>query len=142
MRRLKAAFSILFVATIVLTLALVFIDVAAALITIVSLAATLLIVWLVLPLRYELWPDRLRVVFPAWKWDIAYDGIRSVRPGRWYEAYGFAGVRFATAPSQSVTILRHDANLFRRPNLVISPEDREVFLRELERAMQNAEQRS
>jgi hypothetical protein len=107
----------------------------AALVTLVSLLAVLVIIWAILPRRYEVWPEQLRIVFPLFGWNIDYDGIDTVRAGRWYEAYGFAGVRFATAPSQTVTILRHHPNLLTHPNLVISPANREEFLRHLERAM-------
>ena len=99
-----------------------------------GILAILLFVWAILPKRYEVWPDHLRIVFPAWGWDIAYESIETVRGGHWYEAYGFMGVRFATSPSQSVTILRRNANLLTRPNVVISPEGREEFLRHLRRA--------
>jgi hypothetical protein len=34
-----------------------------------------------------------------------------------------------------VTILRHNANMFTHPNIVISPADREEFLRRVRRAM-------
>ena len=136
MRLFNAVLVLLTVTTVAITgILLVFVDAAGALITLVSLLATLAFVSLILPRRYEVWPDRLRIVFPAWSWNIEYAGIESVRPGRWYEAYGFWGMRFATAPSQTVTILRHNANMFTHPNLVISPEDREEFLRRLERAM-------
>ena len=60
---------------------------------------------------------------------------RPVRPSCPFEPYGFAGVRFATAPSQAITILRHNANMITHPNIVISPAAREEFLRQLERAM-------
>ena len=136
LRLVNTIFALLIVTNVAITLVLLaFADTASAAITFACLLATLLIVWLILPRRYEVWPERLRIVFPVWGWDIPYAGIKSVRAGRWYEAYGFAGVRFATAPSQSVTILRHNANLFTHPNLVISPEDREQFLRRLEHAM-------
>ncbi len=100
---------------------LVLVNVSTALVTLVSMLAVYALIWAILPRRYEVWPDRLRIVFPLFGWNIDYAGIETVRPGQWYEAYGFMGVRFATAPSQTVTILRHNANLITHPNLVISP---------------------
>jgi hypothetical protein len=118
---------------------LLLVDKLAAAVTGVSMLATFALLWFILPRRYEVWPDRLRLQFPTWGWDILYEGIATVRAGRWYEAYGFAGVRFATAPSQLVTILRHRSNMLRRPNLVITPRDRDEFLRQLHRAMGRTE---
>jgi hypothetical protein len=88
---------------------------APAAFTAVSLLATIGLIWLILPRRYEVWQGRLRLVFPVWSWSIPFKTIHMVREGQWYEAYGFIGIRFATAPSQAVTILRRNAGLFRRP---------------------------
>jgi hypothetical protein len=120
---------------VVAVLLVLFDDAMAGVILFVSTTLALVLVWLILPRRYEVWRDHLRIVFPAWGWDIPYKGIDTVRDIRWYEAYGFAGWRFATSPGQSVTILRHKANMFTHPNIVISPSNREEFLRQLERAM-------
>jgi hypothetical protein len=136
MRWLNAGLWALLAFTAVASMALlVLVDALSAGVTAASLVLTVGLIWLILPRRYEIWPDRLRIVFLLGGWDIALDGIESVHPGRWYQAYGFMGVRFATAPGQTVTIMRRNSNLFTRPNVVISPEDREVFLRELGRAI-------
>ena len=136
MRRFKAILLGLLAMDAVLVVALLLlVNGVAAAVTGISLVATVTVLLAILPRRYEVWPDRLRIVFPIRGWDIRYEGIETVRAGRWYEAYGFAGLRFATAPSQTVTVLRHNANLLTHPNLVISPADRDEFLRQLERAM-------
>jgi hypothetical protein len=116
-------------------------EVVAAAVAGAGLLATYALFWLILPRRYELWPDRLRLAFAAWRWDIPYDSIEMVREGRWYEAYGFMGVRFATAPGQTVVVLRRNSNLFRRPDLVISPEGRDEFLRQIGPAISLSSQR-
>ena len=136
MRLLNAIIALLLRMAVVIAVGLLaFVSALSAAITFASIA-TFALIWLILPRRYEVWPDHLRLVFPAWGWDLPYEGIETVRAGRWYEAYGFAGVRFAMAPSQTVTILRHNANMLTHPNVVISPADREQFLRQLQRAMQ------
>ncbi len=136
MRLINKLFAGLVILELTLTvILLVFADTASALVTFFSVVAVFIVIWVILPRRYELWPEHLRIVFPFFGWNIDYAGIDTVRPGQWYEAYGFMGVRFATAPSQTVTILRHNANLITHPNLVISPADREEFLRHLERVM-------
>ena len=136
MRRFNAILLGLLAMDVVLVVALLLlVNGVAAAVTGISLVATVAVLLAILPRRYEVWPDRLRIVFAIRDWDIPYGSIDVVRAGRWYEAYGFAGLRFATAPSQTVTVLRHNANLLTHPNLVISPADRDEFLRQLERAM-------
>jgi len=44
-------------------------------------------------------------------------------------------VRFATAPAQAIVVKRKGASMLRRPNIVFSPEDRNVFLEQLQRAL-------
>jgi hypothetical protein len=136
MRLFSAIIALLLLTDIVLAVVLlVLVNALSAVVTFVSMLATFVLIWLILPRRYEVWQDRLRIVFPAWGWDLPYEGIETVRAGRWYEAYGFAGWRFATAPSQTVTVLRHNPNMVTHPNIVISPANREEFLRHLRRAM-------
>ena len=135
-RLLTRLLALLLLATVVISaIMLTTLNAVSAASTFVSMVLLLAVILIILPRRYELWPDHLRIVFPLWGWNIHYDDIQTVRPARPFESFGFAGLRFATAPGQAVTILRHNSNMFTHPNLVISPEDREVFLRELERAM-------
>lgn len=103
--------------------------------TVVSGLATVAFIWVILPQRYEIWPDRLRIVFLRWRWDLSFDTIDSAQPGKGWEAYAYAGVRFATSPGQSIVVRRRGSNLFTRPQVVISPADRAVFMRELDKAM-------
>lgn len=127
----------LLILTVAMTVGLLLLsETIAALVTGGSLLATVALIWFILPVRYEVWPDRLRLVFPVGGWNIPFDTIQTVRHGLWYEAYGFIGIRFATAPSSTVTILRNRPSLFKRPNLVISPLDRDEFMRQLQRAME------
>ena len=107
----------------------------ALLFTIATLVVSLAFVWLILPKRYEIWPGRLRLVFPLGGWDVRFDTVDSVRPSTWWEAYAFMGVRFATNPAQAIVVLRRKMNLLTRPHIVISPADRDAFMRELEKAM-------
>ncbi len=97
-------------------------------ISLLVVGAVFPLLWLILPRRYEVWPDSLRIVFPLWRWRIAYDGIERVETSKVWQPYGFWGIRFATNPAQAVTIYRKDARMLGRPNLVISPENKETFL--------------
>ena len=93
------------------------------------------LLWLILPRRYEVWPDSLRIVFPLWRWRIAYESIERVETSKLWQPYGFWGIRFATNPAQAVTLYRKNARLLGRPNLVISPENKEIFLEHLDAVM-------
>ena len=99
-----------------------------ALVTAIALLLTYAFVWAILPTRYELSRSHLGLVFPWKTWRVSLESIEWVRAGNWWEAYGYFGMRFATRPGQSIVIRRRHPNLFTRPNLVISPENRDEFL--------------
>ena len=105
---------------------------SASLVTAVALLLTYAFVWAILPARYELSRTHLGIVFPWKTWHVALDSVEWVRAGNWWEAYGYYGMRFATKPGQSIVIRRKHPNLFTRPNLVISPDNRAEFLRALD----------
>lgn len=94
---------------------------------------TLVTLWAVIPRRYEVGQTELRVVTGAFTHRVPYETIAEVRPGKWYQTLGYAGVRYATSGSTAVEVRRS-----RGMNLVISPADRDEFLRELRRAMESA----
>jgi hypothetical protein len=87
------------------------------------------LIWLILPRRFEIWDDRLVIVFPVLaRWSLPFETIEAVEEARWWHAYAFMGVRFASSPGQSVDIIRRRPNLITRPNIVISPHDRAEFI--------------
>jgi hypothetical protein len=49
--------------------------------------------------------------------------------------FAYIGVRLATAPSQAVEVVRVKANLFRRPNLIVSPAGRDELVSVAGRAL-------
>lgn len=89
------------------------------------------LIWAVVPTRYELSRTHLSIVFPWKTWRVALDSVERARPGRWWESYAYWGLRFVTSPEQSIVIQRKRQNLLIRPNVVISPKDRDAFLRAL-----------
>ncbi|HEX5369627.1 MAG TPA: hypothetical protein VFY10_09475 [Dehalococcoidia bacterium] len=93
------------------------------------------LIWLIIPRRYEVWPDSVRLVFPLWRWRIQFDSIERIETAKLWQPYGFWGIRFATNPAQAVTIYRKEARILGRPNLVISPERRDEFLEHLPAAI-------
>lgn len=100
-----------------------------------TVAAIALLIWVILPRSFEVYDDRLVIVFPWWRWNIGMDSIELVREGKGYQAYGYFGVRFASAPGKSVEIRRRNSNLFKRPNLIVSPDDRSLFVTEMNAAL-------
>jgi hypothetical protein len=104
-------------------------------VTAFSLVLTAVFVWAILPRRYEVYDDRLVLVFGLWRWNIGMDSIEVAREAKPMQPYGYNGVRFATKPSQAIELRRLNSNLFTRPNMIISPEDRSLFLVELNTAL-------
>lgn len=96
---------------------------------------SVLLIHLILPRRLEVWPDRLALVFPVGTWNIRMDTVETVRPAQTYESYAFIGVRFATAPAKAVVVVRKQANLFGRPSIVVSPEEKDHFLMAMNSAL-------
>ena len=101
----------------------------------VLVIVTTFLIWLILPSRYELYSERLRLVFPAFTWDIGFDSIEAIQPGSLANAFAYWGVRFAAAPGQAVVIRRKRPSLLKRPHIVISPVDRERFLSQAQAAL-------
>ena len=99
-------------------------------VTAVALALTFAVIGLVLPRRYEVWPDHLTVVLPLWAWRLPVETIAEVRRAEVWKAFGYIGVRFTTAPSASVEVRRVKAGPS-RPNVILSPVDRDEFIRVL-----------
>lgn len=102
----------------------------------VASALTFGLLYLLIPRRYEVFADRMAVVFVWRRWEIPYETIESVRAAAQLYAYAYIGVRFATAPSQSVEVRRVRSSLLRRPNLIISPQGRDEFVRVLQQALE------
>ncbi len=109
-------------------------DTAGVLISVVSLVFVGAMFYVIVPRRYEIYSDSLRLVFPLFGWRVGFDTLEAFRPAIWWQAYGYWGVRFATAPSQAIEVTRQNAHIVGRPNLIISPQDRTTFLSELNAA--------
>jgi hypothetical protein len=94
------------------------------------------VIWLVLPRSFEVWGDRLVIVFPVlFRWTLPFETVATAREAKWWHAYAFMGVRLASNPGMSVDILRVEPSAMRRPNLVITPEDRDEFIARLNAAV-------
>jgi len=106
------------------------------LLVLVSGLPTLAVIAFVIPVRYEIWSQKLSIVFLFGRhWDIPFSTIESVAEAKRWRPYASRGVRFATSPAQAIAVNRKNPRTLGRPNIVISPRDRSVFLPRLQQAL-------
>lgn len=88
----------------------------------------------ILPRRYQLFNDRLRIVL-GWPFamNISLDTIREVRTADSWLAFAYWGIRFATSTRSMVEIDRS-----RGLNVVISPVERDTFIAQVSRLLPSA----
>ncbi len=90
-----------------------------------------LLFYAVLPQRYQIWKDRVRIVLGRpLAVNIPLATIQEARSASGSKAFAYWGVRFATSLKNVVEIVRH-----RGWNFVISPSNRELFLERLAEAL-------
>ena len=91
-----------------------------------------LLFYAILPQRYQIWADRVRIVLGRpFSVNIPLLTIKEVRPASGVKAFAYRGLRFATSSRTVVEIVRH-----RGWNFVISPANRELFLGRLLEALE------
>jgi hypothetical protein len=87
---------------------------------------------LVMPRRYQVYSDKMRIVLGGpFGWNIPFSTIREARPSSGASTFVYNGVRFATSSRDVVEIRRSKGC-----SVVISPSNKDVFLEQLNRAMQ------
>ena len=90
-----------------------------------------LLFYAILPKRYQIWTDRVRIVLGRpLAVNIPLATIREARSAIGSKAFAYWGVRFATSSKNVVEIVRH-----RGLNFVISPSNRDLFLERLAEAL-------
>ena len=96
-----------------------------------SAAFTGLLFWSVLPRGCQIRSDGLRVVL-GWPFalNVPYDTLSEVRPAGTIDALAYPGLRFSTSVRTPVEVKRS-----RGVNIVVSPEDRQQFLEEVNRSL-------
>ncbi|MBI2869238.1 MAG: PH domain-containing protein [Chloroflexi bacterium] len=86
-----------------------------------------------MPRKYLLYQDRLRIVLGRpFGIDIPYTSIKEVKRASGARAYIYAGIRFATSSRYVVEILRKKGF-----NYVISPQNGDYFIEQLNRVMKS-----
>ena len=90
-----------------------------------------LLFYAILPKRYQIWTDRVRIVLGRpLAVNIPLATIKEARSASGSKAFAYWGVRFATSVKNVVEIVRH-----RGLNFVISPSNRDLFLERLAEAL-------
>ncbi len=88
----------------------------------------------VLPRRYHLFTDKLRIVLGRpFAINIRYSTITDVHAGTTSQAFIYWGIRFATSSDNIIEIVRG-----RGLSMVISPENKTVFLEQLRQLLATA----
>ena len=96
-------------------------------------AAVLLLLWSVIPRRYEITSDSIRIVLGTpFAQSFELDTVADVRPTRGLHALAYAGIRYAPSTKTAVEILRRSGL-----SLVISPQDPAAFVAAARRAMES-----
>lgn len=115
----------------VLGLVLLFEDTEAAFTMFGVAVLDALIFKLVIPQRYQIYNDRIRIVLGGpFALNIALSTVKDVKAASGVKAFAYSGVRFATSSKNVVEITRT-----RGCNYVISPFNRDVFLEQANRAL-------
>jgi hypothetical protein len=96
----------------------------------VSLAVILFFYWAILPRKYEIHEDRVRIVLGAFSYSIDLKSIAEVKRAESWKAFAYKGLRFATSAKKAVEIKRR-----KWPSVVISPSNPELFIESLQQAL-------
>lgn len=117
--------------TLVPGLIFLFFDTELAVAMFVISAADALLFWTVLPRRFEIYEDRLRIRLG---WPVALNislrNIQEARPGNPGDVVAYWGIRFGTSTTNVVEIIRK-----RGMNIIITPQNAAEFIDQLNRAV-------
>jgi hypothetical protein len=90
-----------------------------------------LLFYFIFPRKFQIYNDKLRIVLGnPFSINIPFSSIKVVRHSEGYKAYTYSGVRFATSSRYLIEILRRKGL-----NYVISPQHGEMFLHQLDQAI-------
>jgi len=97
-------------------------------------AADALIFYLVMPKRYQLFDDKVRVVL-GWPFgmDVRLSDVKEVRPSGGSDNLAMRRLKFATSSRTATEIVRRNGWA-----VVISPSDREAFIQRVNEALEAA----
>ena len=117
--------------TLLLGVYLLYVDRTGALVCFGVTVFDALLFYAILPQRYQIWTDRVRIALGRpFSINLPLSTISEARPASGIKAFAYLGARFATSSKTVVEIVRH-----RGWNFVISPSNRELFLERLAEAL-------
>lgn len=130
-------FLVIIAATIVPAIVLLFFDTEGAAFMFGVTLLDILIFHLVFPRRYQLYNTKLRIVM-GWpiSWDIRLSTIKEARPAPAMSTWLYGGFQLATSSATAVEIVRRKGM-----GVIISPSDRQTFLKQLNAAVKLAQER-
>ena len=87
----------------------------------------------ILPRRFQIFEDRLKILLGGpFSINILLSNIAEVKPASSREVFAYWGIRFATSTSNVVEVVRKKGL-----NLIISPGNDDMFLEQLNQALQS-----
>jgi len=87
----------------------------------------------ILPRRFQIFEDRLKILLGGpFSINILLSNIAEVKPASSREVFAYWGIRFATSTSNVVEVVRKKGL-----NLIISPRNDDMFLEQLNQALQS-----
>jgi len=120
--------------TLILGVVLLWTDLVAALVVFGVTAFDGLLFYSIMPRRFQIFEDRLRIVLGSpFAFSIYFSTIKEVRSSSFSKAFAYWGVRFATSTSNIVEIVRSEGW-----NVVISPVEKDVFVQRLTEAIESS----
>ncbi len=98
-----------------------------------SLALILAAYWVVLPRKYEIHYDRIKIVLGAFSYSISLKSVEEVKKVSGSKVFVYNGLRFATSAKKAVEIKRN-----KWPSVVISPSNPDLFIERLQHLLKNS----
>lgn len=96
------------------------------------LALILAAYWALLPRKYEIHDDKVKLVLGAFSWSISLKSIEEVKKARGSKVFAYNGLRFATSAKTAVEIKRN-----KWPSVIISPSNPDLFIERLQHVLRN-----
>lgn len=98
-----------------------------------SLIGIMALYWLILPRKYEIHEDRIKIVMGAFSYTVELKSISEVKRAESWKVFAYKGIRFATSAKNAVEIKRKKG-----VSILISPSNPELFIEILQRTMSDA----
>jgi len=102
----------------------------AKMVLLASLIIILFLYWAIMPRKYEIHEERIRIVLGAFSYSLDLKSIAEVKRAESWKVFAYKGLRFATSAKKAVEIKRR-----KWPSVVISPSNPELFIGRLQQEL-------